>query len=74
MLKFVHNRIDLHAVTRGEQESFLDTGIRAEAAQRFSEPAFRHGKPLPNLDRRRLMADPYNDNMHVRNLLRGLSI
>ncbi len=70
-LQFLDDRIDLDAIARREQHPFLDPGIRTEPHQRFPEAAFGNRQFFPDFNRRGLVAESDDNDVHVRTPIRS---
>ena len=63
--------IDLNPVAGRQEDAFLDSLIRTQSSQGFSEAAFGNSQFFPDFHGCGFMAESDNDDMHIRRLTRS---
>src|SRR5918995_4454379 len=63
--KILDDGIDLNPVAGRQEDAFLDSLIRAQSSQGFSEAAFGNGQFFPDFHGCGFMAESDHDDMHT---------
>ena len=67
-LKIVEDGVDFNQVAGRQEDAFLDSLIRAQSSQGFSEAAFGNSQFFPDFHGCGFMAQSDNDDVHIRKL------
>ena len=71
-IDIIDDRIDFDSITGGQQNAFSNALIGTQTMERFTQPASRNREFFPHFNRSSLVAQSDDDNMHVRQAVRGL--